>query len=341
MQLSFVGEREVGHAEFFALIHERGAAMQVQHGGEHLGRAPAVGAVVAEARHDTRLVVIAPVEAVPAGVGEPRLPPSERRLQITQWQRPHVEPSTRTVIDADVLELEDHVDLAARRVRVANRLVDRDTGHLADPDQLVAGPGDRAGHLAAHLVQEFVDARPVDEVRHAVAVDRAVGDHAIGEGGILRDEVDDVEAKSVDTPVDPPPHHVVHGRPDVGVLPVEIGLLAGEQVEVVLAARLVELPRRAAEDGAPVVGFGARVAAAHARTWWPPPVPVASMRAGGRPRLDEPGVLVGSVVDDDVGDQSQAAPVDLGDELVELLDRAEQGVDGPVVADVVAGVVLR
>jgi hypothetical protein len=128
--------------------------------------------------------------------------------------------------------------------------------------------------LAAHLVEEFVDAGTVDEVRHAVAVDRSVGDDAIGEVEVLRDEVDHVEAEPVDAAIDPPAHHVVHRCTDVGVLPVEVGLLAGEEVEVVLAARLVELPRRPAEQRSPVVRFRPGFAAVHAGTRRPPPVPV-------------------------------------------------------------------
>ena len=60
-----------------------------------------------------------------------------------------------------------------------------------------------------------------------------------------------------------------------------------------------------------------------------------------RPRLDEPRVLVAGVVDHQVHDQPHAARVQLGDQLVELRQRAEQRVDVLVVADVVAVVGLR
>ena len=41
----------------------------------------------------------------------------------------------------------------------------------------------------------------------------------------------------------------------VGVVPVEIRLLAREQVEVPLTARLVSRPRRASEFAEPIVGW--------------------------------------------------------------------------------------
>ena len=58
-------------------------------------------------------------------------------------------------------------------------------------------------------------------------------------------------------------------------------------------------------------------------------------------RLDEPRMLVGGVVDDEVHDQPDAALVQRGHQLVELRERAEQRVDVLVVADVVAVVVHR
>jgi hypothetical protein len=60
-----------------------------------------------------------------------------------------------------------------------------------------------------------------------------------------------------------------------------------------------------------------------------------------RARLDEPRVLVGGVVDHQVHHQLHAAVVDRGQQRVEVGQRAERRLDVLVVADVVAGVVLR
>ena len=77
----------VRHAELFALIDVRRASMQVQHCREHLRRLDAIGTVVTESGHGTRLVVVVPVKRVPADVGESRLPATERRLEITHVER--------------------------------------------------------------------------------------------------------------------------------------------------------------------------------------------------------------------------------------------------------------
>src|SRR5918993_435384 len=96
--------------------------------------------VVAEARDDARLVMIIPVKAVPANFGQAGLPAPQDRLEVAQTQRTGVPPRL-AVVDLDVLELEDHVELAAARIGVESGLLDRHAGHLAYGDQALA-PGE-------------------------------------------------------------------------------------------------------------------------------------------------------------------------------------------------------
>ena len=72
---------------------------------------------------------------------------------------------------------------------------------------------------------------------------------------MLRDEGDDVHAEAVDALVEPEAHEAVDLFADFGVVPVEVGLLYGEVVEVVLAGGGVELPGGAGEEGRVVVGW--------------------------------------------------------------------------------------
>src|SRR5215218_350617 len=259
----------------------------MQNGPEHLGGAHAMLSVVAETRDDARLVMIVPVEAVPTDLSQASLPAPEDGLEVAQAQRTMVPPRL-TVVDLDVLELEYHIQLASGGVGVELGLFDRHAGHLADGDQALTSCED----FAVHLLEELVNARPVDEVRHAVAVVAAVAHVAVGQSGVFGDEVDYVHAKTVDAALKPPAHHGVDRLTDLRVLPVEVGLLAREQVKVVLARFVVELPSRAGEYRAPVVRFGTRIARAHALARGTPPVPVALRVVFGGARLDEPGVLV-------------------------------------------------
>jgi hypothetical protein len=230
-----------------------------------------------------------------------------------------------------VLELEDHVDLGARGIGEEHAVLDRDARHLADGQQLALAAVE---DLAVHLLQELVDARPGHEVGAAVAEPATRDRDAVGQLGVLGDEVDHVHPEAVGAPVQPAAHHRVDRLADVRVLPVEVGLLAREEVQVVLARRLVELPCGAGERRRPV----GRLAAVARRA---PPVPVALGRVERRARLDEPRVLVGAVVDDEVHDQLHPALVDGGEQRVEIRERAEDRVDVLVVGDVVAVVVLR
>ena len=67
-----------------------------------------------------------------------------------------------------------------------------------------------------------------------------------------------------------------------------------------------------------------------------PPVPVALGIVRRRTRLHEPGVRRTGVVDDEVHHQLHAPRVQLRDQLVELLEGAEERVDVVVVGNVVA-----
>ena len=73
-----------------------------------------------------------------------------------------------------------------------------------------------------------------------------------------------------------------------------------------------------------------------------PDVEVALGRAGrGAPGPLEPGMLVGGVVQHQLGNDANAAAVGLLDEQLEVGQRAVVGVDGGVVGDVVAVVAQR
>jgi hypothetical protein len=168
--------------------------VQVQQGRQRLGRRHPVRSVVAEARHHPRLVVVVPVEAVPADVRESSLPAAQRRLEREQVERSGVE-LVDAGVELHVLELEHHVDLATLRVGEQPRLVHRRSRHLADGEEGTLPPGE---HLAVHLGEELVDAGPGHHVDGAVA-QRAVTEHrAVRQCRVLGDEVDDVHAEAVD-----------------------------------------------------------------------------------------------------------------------------------------------
>ena len=82
---------DVRHAELFALVDVRRAAVQVQHRGRaSWPTRTRCSPSSPNRRHRPRLVVVVPVEAVPADVGQARLPAAEDRLEVAQVERPQV-----------------------------------------------------------------------------------------------------------------------------------------------------------------------------------------------------------------------------------------------------------
>ena len=72
-----------------------------------------------------------------------------------------------------------------------------------------------------------------------------------------------------------------------------------------------------------------------------PDIPVAIFRVGIAPRLLEPGMLVGGVIDHEIDDDADAALLGAVGELDEIAERAVARIDAVVVRNVVAVVAMR
>ena len=204
-------------------------------------------------------------------------------------QMTHVElddiPLRVALIDANVIEEEQHIEFLVRRVGDVFVAHGVHTRRFADVHVATALFED----FATHLLEEFVDTRTVraERIRRRVSflacriiVDCAVRfarqmSFAIDD---LRDLRDDVHAEAVDAAIHPPVHHVVHGFAHGRILPVEVRLLLRILVQEVLAALLVVLPCGAAEVRTPLIGFGSRFAGRLAFARRTPPVPVRLIR---------------------------------------------------------------
>ncbi len=173
-----------------------------------------------------------------------------------------------------------------------------------------------------------MDARPVGVEAAAIAY------FVVGERLILGDKVDDVEAETVHPLLGPEVDDVFHLGAHRRIFPVEIRLLAGKQVQVVLAGSGIQLPGAAAKLGLPVVGHAAihRIA---------PNVVVAVGAVFIPQRRLEPGVLGGGVVHYYIHHDADVARVGGSQQRLEICHGAVGGVDGKVVGNVVAVVHLR
>ena len=120
------------------------------------------------------------------------------------------------------------------------------------------------------------------------------------------------------------------------VVEVQVGLMVEEPVPVIRLGRVVPAPVRrlgVGEDDPHALVLLIRVA---------PHVEVALRRARRRPaRRLEPRMLIGGVIDDELGDDADPAAMRLGDEPIEILERAVARMDVLVVRDVVPVVAER
>jgi hypothetical protein len=205
-------------------------------------------------------------------------------------------------------------------------------GHLAGGQQVDLAEEDPVALVVVDDLPQAADDLVVLRGVVDVGVRRRGAGRVVGQARLLAQALDHVDPEPVDAPVEPEPHDVVHRGLDLGVVPVQVGLLGEEQVEVPLLGGIVPRPGRAeGELRDPVVRWlvGGAVA---------PDVPVTLGVVAARAGLLEPGVLVGRVVGDEV-DQQLHAPVVAGpQQAVEVVERPEHRVDVAVVGHVVAEV---
>jgi len=140
-----------------------------------------------------------------------------------------------------------------------------------------------------------------------------------------------VEPQAVDAHLQPTVHDLQQGPPHARVIEIQIGLVAVETVPIVGPRLRIPGPIRRLE----VLEDDARLLVAVGGV--APNVEIAPRAIGpGAPRALEPTVLVGSVVQHQLGDHAQAPLVRLAQKRLEIAQRTVDRVDVGVVGDVVA-----
>ena len=331
----------VAHAYLVAVIDHRGARHRQQQAVEQLH---AASVALHQGRQATPNAQVDPRPAV-GGVVVPEV--------VTLLVGDHLE---RQLI---VVAQEDRPLAVGRNFRgLAQDVVDREAVFLGQGHVHARHQREVEGHVAFIAVLRVVHAaevrpgvlRPLVGLgqQHAVGVDAVqlgadLAQHLVGfrqvlvVGAVAFDQVGNrVQAQAVDTHVEPEAHHPEHRAQHLRVVEVEVRLVRVEAMPEVGAGHRVPGPVAGlgVEEDDPravilLVGVG-------------PDVVVARRRAGlGAAGALEPGVLIGGVVDDQLGDHPQTATVRLLDETPGLGQGAVIGADRLVFADVVAIVAPR
>ncbi len=305
----------LGQAELLALVDVGGAGQGEHHQGRRPGTAQAELAVAVPG--DVPLDVV-----VGQHPGRRRAdgPDGGERLVDHPAQHPGVPRGLQEV------EVEGLMQLVRPHVP-GEALLGRRPG-LGDADALPVVGVEQAAPAPVDLVDAVLV--EVRQHRRAEHLDLAARPD-VGKPLRLDHPVGDVDAEAVHAEVEPEAQDRLELRVDLGVLPVQVGLLGGEQVEVPLTVGQPR-PRRAAEHRLPVVGRQLPcLAPSRAED-----VPLALGAAGARLHgLHEPGVPVGGVVRHHVRNDLHAVPVRVLDQRPGVRQRAEDRVDVPVVGDVV------
>ena len=173
--------------------------------------------------------MILQVQSVPPSIAERVLPASEHRGQLAVVKGAGRE---LPVLEAEihVLELDEHIELTALWGTEQQRGFGGCIRCLAHRE----GSGMMCERPCVHLLQKLVEARPIRVALVAYA-ERGTCRAAVWEAWSLGDHVDSVDPESIDAAIQPPVHHLVDSVAHPRVLPVQIRLLAGEQMQVILA----------------------------------------------------------------------------------------------------------
>ena len=227
----------------------------MQAGGQHLGGfySPP-GAVIAEPGDTTGLIMVVQIEAVPGPAFQFRLPFVEDRTQIFQGRfdrRPFTEGDIGPGDGPHMLKMEDHAQFCLVLIGVFHGFLNRDAGGFPDSQQIITGQD-----FTVHFPQKFVDPGTADRIWRRVPVKTVIAD-SVRESLDLGNQADNIHPETIDPFVAPPGHQVEDFLPDFVILPVQVRLFAGEQMQIVLSGLLIKLPGGTAETGGPVVGGAA------------------------------------------------------------------------------------
>ena len=162
-----------------------------------------------------------------------------------------------------------------------------------------------------HLGDDLSDLRLVGGIDLQKAIDvrltRSKGwiDRVIPKGCVLHQVPQHIDAKPVDTEIEPEAHHRIHGGAHIGIAPIEIGLFRQKGMVIVLFGRWVPCPGAAAKIAHPIVRRSAGWSAIS------PDVPVA-LEAGARAAaVYEPGMVIGGVIGHKIHNDLEPAPMGL------------------------------
>ena len=239
------------HADLIAIIERRRAAQsQQQHRRDTRLRHP-------DARGDARLIVV---------TQHPVWPMCLRDDAIIF--RDHRSNPARVPRRLQKLEIERQMRLAHVLAVIGDQPLDRQI-NFSDQHAVFIAVDD-----FTDLLYDAVDVGMIGGIKLQIFVDfrlmRLIGGigRIVPEFGILHQMPQHINAKTIDTAIQPEAQHIVHRSPYFRISPIQVRLCFEEGVVIVLTSRRIPFPGGAAEIADPVIGRTA------IRLRSPPDIPV-------------------------------------------------------------------
>ena len=211
--------------------------------------------------------------------------------------------------------------------RIKTCLLGRYPSRLPHGHQIILGQ-----HLPVHLPKILVNLWPVDAVRRIIPVKPLY--LPVRHLFRLGYQADHIHAEPVNAFLAPPVHHVKHFFAHLGVIPVQVRLLLGKQMEIILSPLLIKLPSAAAKGCSPVVGLRA------VRFPVPPDIVIPVRIALPLSALHKPAMFVRGVVHHQIHDDLKALLMGFCQKPVKILHGPELFHNSLIIADVITVVII-
>ena len=320
LDLVKIGKVTVCHADLLPLVHIGRSAERHLESCHHFGSLFAVRSKVGKTRDEAGLIVVFKIAGIPLKRG---LPLGEALHQAAR-NKLGFEPLDNDLITLHVLKSEYHIELLAFGCAKVTCLGNIHKHRFANGERAI-----RLQYLAAERFEDLV-ASLGGKIVLLTCEDRART--SVLERVFVND-VDNVATETDHTLIQPKAHNALDLLEHLGVVPVEVGLLFGEQVQVVFVLAISKpRPRTLGKKVAPVVGDLAVL------PFFDDVIVLVFFFA--RKRAAEPFVLVGRVIDNEIHHNADASLFCLGNQLLKVCHRAKLGLNGGVVGNVVAVVIV-
>ena len=142
---------------------------------------------------------------------------------------------------------------------------------------------------------------------------------------------DHVLTEAVYTHIKPKPEYSFDFFPDEGIVHIQIGLLDGEQVQIIFPTHLIPLPGRSFKIALPVIRE------LSVRLCGPPDIVI---RVGRDPltALLKPFVLIAGMIDHEIHQQLHSAAVQAFKDSLEGLHTAERRIDIHIIRNIISAI---